>query len=290
MNSTEWASQIAQDVAYGCASNSSVCSDRISAMGHIPKLVMDSIVDGTLPCLRNLTWLSASDGQYWASIYCNWCTSQGGGSRVLSHVCLSPFWYRLYRCSASDVTQLNFFNAYQQVALNQPVSALEYSLGVAITIGVSELYSYSPHPLSYSQQVQRSARMFASAATELVVSYARNVTGFPRYEVDPTVYMKFARPTVPVMILVGTYDANTENGLGFWFQQGLGSMATLLNVPYNSHITLSADDPCVDSIVLNFFESLGKSYNTDCLKNFAAPDWDGSSQAVKDYAMQIFGT
>ena len=130
-------------------------------MGHIPKLVMDSIVDGTLPCLRNLTWLRASDGQFWASIYCNWCTSQGEGSRVLSHVCLSPFWYRLY---ASDVTQLNFFNAYQQVALFQPVSPLDYSLGVATTIGVSELYSFSPHPLSYTQQVQRSAHLFATGA------------------------------------------------------------------------------------------------------------------------------
>jgi len=258
-------------------------------MGHIPKLVMDSIVDGTLPCLRNLTWLRASDGQFWASTYCNWCTSQGGGSRVLSHVCLSPFWYRLYRCSASDITQLNSFNAYQQVAMFQPVSPLEYSLGVATTIGVSELYSFSPHPLSYSQQVQRSARMFASGA-ELLVSYARNVTDFPRYEVDSSVYMKFATPTIPVLILVGTYDANTENGLGYWFQRGLGSMATVLNVPYNSHITLSADDLCVDSIVLQFFESLGKSYDTTCLNNFAAPDWDGSSQAVRNYSMQIFGT
>ena len=172
----------------------------------------------------------------------------------------------------------------------QPVSPLEYSLGIATTIGVSELYSsFSPHPLSYSQQVQRSARMFASGA-ELLVSYARNVTDFPRYEVDSSVYMKFATPTIPVLILVGTYDANTENGLGYWFQRGLGSMATVLNVPYNSHITLSADDLCVDSIVLQFFESLGKSYDTTCLNNFAAPDWDGSSQAVRNYSMQIFGT
>ena len=33
----EWALQVAQDVAYGCVSNSSVYSARLSVMGHIPK-------------------------------------------------------------------------------------------------------------------------------------------------------------------------------------------------------------------------------------------------------------
>jgi len=110
---SEWASQVAQDVAFGCVSNSSVCSSRLSVMGHIPKLVMDSIIDGTLPCLRNLTWLSAKDGQFWTSIYNNYCT--GGATRATAHLCLAPFWYRLHRCSSTDITQLNFFQAYQQV-------------------------------------------------------------------------------------------------------------------------------------------------------------------------------
>ena len=65
----EWTSQVAQDVAHECAANSTVCSDRISDMGHIPMLVMDAVIDGTLPCLRNLSWLNATD--VWS--YCYRC-------------------------------------------------------------------------------------------------------------------------------------------------------------------------------------------------------------------------
>ena len=260
----------------------------MSDMGHIPKLVMDSIIDGTLPCLRNLTWLSATDGQFWTAVYNNYCT--GGATRATAHLCLAPFWYRLHRCSASDVVQLNFFRAYQQTVQFAPVNWLFYSLGVAVTIGSSELYSFSKLPMAYTQQVQRSARMFATASVEMLLAYARNVTDYPLYTVNSSFYLKFAKPKVPVLILVGTYDGNTENGLGYWFQEGLGSKATLLNVPYNSHVTVAADNPCVDTIVLQFFNSLGKSYDISCLNSIPEPDWDGSSQTSRNYSYQIFGT
>jgi hypothetical protein len=84
-------------------------------MGHIPKLVMDSIIDGTLPCLANLSWLSARDGQFWAASYNNYCT--GGATLSTAHLCLAPFWYRLHRCSSTDITQLNFFHVYMQVTI-----------------------------------------------------------------------------------------------------------------------------------------------------------------------------
>ena len=48
--------------------------------------------------------------------------------------------------------------------------------------------------------------------------------------------------------------------------------------------------PCVDNIVLQFFQSLGTSYNTDCIEDIQEPDWDGSSQAAKDWSLEIFGT
>lgn len=287
-NNAEWASQVAQDVAYGCAVNSSVCSDRISVMAHIPKLVMDSIIDGTLPCLKNLIWLSAPDGQFWVSIYNNYCT--GGATRDTAHLCLAPFWYRLHRCSASDITQLNFFHEYQQGVQFTPFDWLDYSVGVATSIGASELYSFSSDPLDYTRQVQRSSRMFADAGVEMLLAFARNVTDMPLYAVNSSVYLKFADPLCPVLILVGTYDANTENGLGFWFQQGLGPKAQLLNVPFNSHVTLAIDNPCVDGIVMEFFNSLGTSYDASCLDEVPAPDWDGSSQAAQDYSLSIFGT
>jgi pimeloyl-ACP methyl ester carboxylesterase len=257
-------------------------------MAHIPKLVMDAIIDGTLPCLRNISWLNDTSGQFWASQYANSCT--GGSDRATSHITEGPFWFRLHRCSASDIEQLNFFNNYEQAILYYSPPAEDYSLGAAVNIAVSEVYSYSKSPLDYTRQVQRSSRMFADSGVELMISYARNVTEFPIYQVNPSVYMKFFQPKVPVLILVGTYDANTENGLGAWFQEGLGSMATLLNVPYNSHVTFSYDNPCVNNIILDFFESLGTSYDASCLQDIPNPDWDGSSQEVQDYSYQLFGT
>ena len=76
----------------------------------------------------------------------------------------------------------------------------------------------------------------------------------------------------------------------FFSLLGLGNMSTLLNVPFNSHVTLSPDSPCVDNIVLQFFQSLGLSYNPSCLSEFEEPDWDGSSSAAQSYALTVFGT
>jgi hypothetical protein len=165
-NNAEWASQVAQDVIYGCVTNSSVCKGSLSEMGHIPKLVMDGIIDQTLPCVQELTWLQGNEGQFWASVFSNFCT--GGDVRATAHLCLGPMWYRLHRCSESDIEQLNFFNEYQQVIQNGEVSPLLYSMGVAIVIGSSELYSYSETPLSYEDQVRRSSRMFSDAGGDFI--------------------------------------------------------------------------------------------------------------------------
>ena len=198
-----------------------------------------------------------------------------------------------------------------------------------MNIGASELYSFSGSPMDYTQQVQRSAQLFADSGVELLLAYARNVTvGWPIWQLNESVYLKFAVPPCPVLILVGTLDANTENGLGFWFQKGecylsekicaasrheisfavttplallrpltprpllpgLGNMSTLLNVPYNSHVTIAIDDLCVDNIALQFFQSLGTKYDTSCLSEIQEPNWDGSSSAAQDYSMTVFGT
>lgn len=290
-NNAEWVSRVADDVTFSCVTNSSVCRDRMSVMGHIPRLVMDAIIDGTLPCIKNLTWLQDQKlAQYWVSLYANSIT--GGGDLNTAHTAFNPFWYRLHRCSASDIQQLNLFNANQQIA-NGPMSSpnpIDYSVGAALNIASSELYSYSKTPLPYEQQVQRSSRMLADSGVEMFIAFARNVTDIPLYQVNPSVYMKFAKIKVPVLILVGTLDANTENGLGYWFQEGLGNMSTLLNVPYNAHVTICQFCSCANDLVLQWFNSLGTSIDSSCLASMPAPDWDGSSQAVQQYSYNLFGT
>ena len=132
--------------------------------------------------------------------------------------------------------------------------------------------------------------MNAVQGVEMLLAYARNVTDFPLYKVNPSVYLKFAKPTAPILILVGTLDANTENGLGFWFQEGLGNASTLLNVPYNAHVTICQNCYCANSLVLQWFNSLGTSLDSSCLADMPAPDWDGSSQIVQNYSYTLFGT
>jgi hypothetical protein len=170
---------------------------------------------------------------------------------------------------------------------------LDYSIGYAVNIGVSELYSFSSTPLNYSQQVTQTSRQMSDGSAQFVTSFASDVSSYPHYEVNPATYRTFASPNVPVLILVGTLDPNTEHGLGYYFQSGLGSNATLLSIPYGTHGAISYDTPCVNSIVLSFFLSLGQSYDTSCLTtspDFTAPDFNGVLQSTKDLSMHFFGT
>ena len=108
--------------------------------------------------------------------------------------------------------------------------------------------------------MEKTSRTFADGGGQLVVSYARNISHFPTYTPNSRTYLQFARPKVPVLILAGELDPTTENGLGLWFKNGLGGNTTLLNIPYATHGTVAYDAPCVNSIVLQFFSSLGYYY------------------------------
>lgn len=109
-NNAVWNTHVTQNVIDLCVSNSSVCANYLGVVGHIPRLVMDQIVDGTLPCLSKVPWLNTKSGQHWVAIYTNFMTA----SRY-AQVLLGPFYYRLYRCSDSDVQQLIYFDQVKQV-------------------------------------------------------------------------------------------------------------------------------------------------------------------------------
>jgi hypothetical protein len=45
-------------------------------------------------------------------------------------------------------------------------------------------------------------------------------------------YYKFSSAAdIPVLIIVGNLDTNTQNGLGAWYKDGFGDTATLLTLP-----------------------------------------------------------
>lgn len=158
---------------------------------------------------------------------------------------------------------------------------------------MSELYSFSTTPLNYSQQVTQTSRQMSDGSPQLIVSYAWDISKYPKYQVNSSTYRTFAKPNVPVLILVGTLDPNTENGLGYYFQKGLGSKSILLNIPYGTHGSINYNTPCINSIVLSFIQSLGTNYNTSCLvhsPDIYPPDFDGVLEITKNLSYHYFGT
>lgn len=100
---------------------------------------------------------------------------------------------------------------------------------------------------------------------------------------------------MPVLILVGTLDPNTNQGLGPWFRDGLrggssSSDVSLLVVPYSAHGTLNQDAICVDTITSAFINSLGTNYDSSCLSDLVAPDFEGTQTSSQDLSEDLFGT
>jgi hypothetical protein len=92
------------------------------------------------------------------------------------------------------------------------------------------------------------------------------------------------------LILVGSLDPQTPQGLGVWFQNGLGKNAKLVTVPYALHGTLDPSNPCVISIATQFFASQGAGFDSSCLKSIQSPDFDGSEEEAQQISLQAFGT
>jgi pimeloyl-ACP methyl ester carboxylesterase len=284
-NNAQWVSRVSMDILRLCGQISSTCAAKTGVMGQIPRLVMDSIVDGTLPCLAKLPWLN----QRVAASYSSFMTLN-----QTAHVLLGPFWYRLYRCSESDIAQLTTFHSGMQQRHRRDTGAVpefrEYANGLAINIAASEVYSYGSEALAlnYSQQVLLTSRVFADATPELIASFAREF--WPRYVPNPETYMKFARPHVPVHVQVGTLDPNTPHGNGPWLVRALGPAANLTTVPYAAHGTLSPGADCANSIIIDFLLSLGTIRNTSCLGSIRAPDFEGALPETQRLSDTFFGS
>eukprot|EP00048_Salpingoeca_helianthica_P020113 m.4878 g.4878 ORF g.4878 m.4878 type:complete len:578 (-) comp4409_c1_seq1:33-1766(-) len=279
-NNAPWVERVSQDILNLCAQHSAACAEHLGVMGHIPRLVMDAIIDGSLPCLRRLPWLS----QHIAAIHSSYMTLDGA-----AHVLLGPYWWRLYRCSASDVDQLNAFYAYRAVHNVAPPTS-DYSYSLASIIGSSELYTINPNDTqTYAAQVVRTAQVFADASPQLVVSLARE--SLPLYTPNNATYLKFAQPTMPVLITVGTLDPNTPHGLGVWLRDALGPKAQLVTIPYSAHGTLAYNAPCANSIILNFLLAFGAANpDTSCVSTVPVPDFDGLSSDTHELAKTLFNT
>lgn len=113
-NNAVWNTHVTQDLLNLCITNSIICSTQLGIIGHIPRLVTDQIIDKTLPCLPKIPWLNTKSGQHWIANYNNFMTASRDAQPLLG-----PFFYRLYRCSDSDVEQLIHFDKVKQVSQSQ---------------------------------------------------------------------------------------------------------------------------------------------------------------------------
>ena len=77
---------------------------------------MITISDGTLPCLQKIPWLAEEGGIHFLSEYGFFMTATKD-----AHILLGPFYFRLYRCSASDVEQINYFYKKKQLSEYVPL-------------------------------------------------------------------------------------------------------------------------------------------------------------------------
>lgn len=199
LENNNWWSEVAQDLITLCTELSSTCNEKLAENGHLPRLVMDAILDGTLPCLQQLPWLNSDEGHFLARSYSSYMVGYQD-----AHPLMAPFWYRMYRCSPSDVQQLNHFHKYRAPSFWSSPSNSVFSFGLAHNIGCSEVYSFAgDKALTYDQQVQQVSRMFSEGGGNTDVSFVRDVGQFPLYTPRPETYLKFAQPKVPVIILSG---------------------------------------------------------------------------------------
>lgn len=256
----------------------------------------------------------------WHSHPCSPLGRLGGASN--NYILNGPFWWRLYRCSDADVDQLNFYNSYKQTT--QPAEfppPQAYSYGVAIIVGANEVYSNSRTPLDYAAQKAQTARMFADASPQFVLSLAREPGNGPVFAPVASTYNRIATPTVPVLIMDATLDSNTFYGNGLFTKNAMGENATLVTVrragaggrcahgrrrrlsrivitplivqvPWAWHGTLDPTQPCAASIIVAFLTAFGADPhpNTTCLQQNPVPDYDGVGAAAKARSLSAFGT
>ena len=136
-------------------------------------------------------------------------------------------------------------------------------------------------------------RQLSIGGAEFTTSFARDKTSWPKYKPNMTYYKKFAQPKVPTLILSGTFDVNTLNGMALWEKTAWGPNAQFANVPYLSHGLIQGPNTltdCPTQIIADWMINFGKNVNMKCLSEIPAPDFDGYLSATQDQSQIYFGT
>jgi hypothetical protein len=205
-----------------------------------------------------------------------------------NHPLIGPFFYRLYRCSDSDVTQIKTFIDWRASQNSGSTPTSTFSLGLGVNIGASELYSPNVSTeLNYTQVLMFGKRVIVG--NDYTMAHARYETNAKLYTYNAT-NKQYAKPTYPVYLLTGTLDPQTPNGYAHWFANGLGSSAKVIDIPFEVHGVFNYENTCVQAIVLQILNTWGKGpLDTACLAFQRPPDFDGSDANTQQLSVTAFG-
>lgn len=235
MANSNLAGLVANQLLHLCVTNSSVCSGLLGVQAQVPSFVIHGIADGSLPCLQKLPWLNNKQGAYYFSAW-----TYGMVATKANHPLLGPLLYRLYRCSPSDVEQLNVFYSWNQPGTLYRTSTSRFSLGLGVNVAASELYSpnKSTEP-DYDDQLLFYRKELINGDGQIIMAHARYETSQQLYTYIPE-NKNYATPKFPVFILVGTLDPQTVSGYGLTVKNGLGTSTSQLPSSFLLFLELDA--------------------------------------------------
>jgi hypothetical protein len=320
-NNARTKSMVTLDSIRMCVQESDKCAQYLGEFGHIAQMVNDAVNDLSLPCVQQLPWLKAANGKFWLSRLVD------DFSSTEVKALLGPMYWRLLRCSASDVQQLNFlfdrkmrhigmypYKTASQSVPGGPISGAaggsnySYSVGYALAIGNADIYTQGDlndgWVLNLNDVNILHTKAISVEGSDITCAQARYVSGWPTWrgnEVSRQYYQGASSVpgrTATVHFLVGTLDHNTPVGQTDWirFQYGANVHSKLHIVPYATHgvveqYFLSLNNPCAADYVA---ELLRLKPNADPGLCFSAgvppPDWNGTHTSTKSTSLEFFGT
>jgi hypothetical protein len=234
---------------------------------------------------------------------------------------LAPLYWRLLRCSDSDVTQLNFLydkkmrdigaypykTAAQSVAGGTVNGSPFPSEGYALSIVNADCYSQGDANGGWVLSLNDINLLHTKATSiegpEIFVAASRDISGWPLargnaisrnyYQGSATVPERTAK----VHLIVGTLDHNTPIGQSDWIRHEYGNNvdSKLYIVPYATHGVVDQYFHLGNTCAAHFVQSLlrldANANPGNCLSDgVPAPDWEGTTSATEDTSSVYFGT
>jgi len=300
-----------------CVEGSDLCKSKIGSSGYLHQMINDAVNDLSLPCVQKLPWLKAANGKYWLSVF------NDGFSDTDKKALLAPLYWRLFRCSDSDVTQLNYLYTknmrdigmypYKTSAQNVPGGTvpgpIDPNEGHTLATVNADCYTQGDLnggwvlSLNDINLLHTKATSIEYTGADSFSASSRDVSGWPTWRGNALSrqYYQGAKSvpgrTAKIHMIVGTLDHNTPIGQSDWIRHEYGTnvQSELYIVPYATHGVVAQffakGLPCAANFVLEVLSlNLTANPGTCFSVGLPEPDWNGTTAATQDQSLAYFGT